>query len=116
MLVSDVILAPLQPSQFDVWTLSPMETMVRKAKILNPGLRAFIVLNRASANPAVCEVAEAREIIGDLQNLVLARGTIRDRIAFRKAARDGLGVTEMQPSDPKAVAEIKVVYQEVYHA
>ena len=115
MLVADVVCIPLQPSQFDVWTLSPMETMVKKAKILNPKLQAFILLNKASPNPSVSEAEEAKEIISDLEHLGLAQAIIRDRIAFRKAARDGLAVSEMQPADPKAVSEIEAVYKEIYH-
>lgn len=115
MLVADVVCIPLQPSQFDVWTLSPMETMVKKAKILNPKLQAFILLNKASPNPSVSEAEEAKEIISDLEHLGLAQSIIRDRIAFRKAARDGLAVPEMQPADPKAVSEIEEVYKEIYH-
>ena len=115
MLVADIVCCPLQPSQFDVWTLSPMETMVKKAKILNPKLKAFILLNRASPNPSVSEAEEAKEIIGDLEHLGLSQTIIRDRIAFRKAARDGLAVPEMQPVDPKAVSEIQGIYKEIYH-
>ncbi len=88
-----------------------METMVKKAKILNPKLRAFIVLNRASPNPSVSEAEEAKEILSDLEHLGLSRSIIRDRIAFRKAARDGLAVPEMQPADPKAVFEIQEIYK-----
>ena len=115
MLVADIVCIPLQPSQFDVWTLSPMETMVKKAKILNPKLKAFILLNRASPNPSVSEAEEAKEIISDLEHLGLSQAIIRDRIAFRKAARDGLAVPEMQPADPKAVSEIQGIYKEIYH-
>ena len=115
MLVADKVCIPLQPSQFDVWTLLPMETMVKKAKILNPKLKAFILLNRASSNPSVSEAEEAKEIIGDLEYIGLSQVIIRDRIAFRKAARNGMAVPEIQPADPKAVSEIQGIYKEIYH-
>ena len=113
ILVADKIYVPVQPSQFDVWTLSPMAMIIEKASLLNPGLSAFIVLNRASTNPSVAEVNEAKEILSDIESIKLSDSIIRDRIAFRKAARDGLAVTEMKTTDPKAVAEINELYKEI---
>ncbi len=115
MLIADRVYIPVQPSQFDVWTLNSMDRMAGKAGILNPEMKAFIILNRASTNPAVSEVSDAQEILDDLENVDLSSAIIRDRIAFRKAARDGLSVTEMKGSDSKAVAEIKALYQEIYN-
>jgi chromosome partitioning protein len=46
-----------------------------------------------------------------LEHLGLSQSIIRDRIAFRKAARNGLAVPEMQPADPKAVFEIQEIYK-----
>lgn len=115
MLVAHKAYVPVQPSQFDVWTLSPMAQMVSKAKMLNPDLKVYIILNRASPNPSVSEAAEAQEILADLEDLELSKALVRDRIAFRKAARDGLSVSEMVPQDPKAVAEITELYKEVFN-
>ena len=40
---------------------------------------------------------------------------VRDRIAYRKAARDGLSVVEMKPSDVKASREMNAFYMEVFN-
>lgn len=58
--------------------------------------------------------AEAEEVIADFEHLDLAQSAIRDRIAYRKAARDGLGVAEMKPADPKAVEEVRALFAEVF--
>jgi chromosome partitioning protein len=106
---------PVQPFQFDIWTIRQMDTLVEMARSFNDGLTAYLVLNRVSTNPVVREDRDAREFIiqENFQNLTLMDAMIRDRIAFRKAARDGLSVPELG-QDRKAVAEINELYEEIY--
>ena len=113
--VADRAYIPVQPFQFDIWTIRQMDTLVEMAKGLNEKLAAFIVLNRVATNPAIREDRETREFIAqeNFQHLALAQSVIRDRIAFRKAARDGLAVIEYG-QDPKAVNETNQLYEEIY--
>lgn len=113
--VADRAYIPVQPFQFDIWTVRQMDSLVEMAKSINEKLAAFLVLNRVSTNPVVREDREAREFIEEenFQSLSLLDATIRDRIAFRKSARDGLGVVELR-SDRKAIAEIEELYEEIY--
>jgi chromosome partitioning protein len=104
----------MAPSQFDLWSLASMAAMVRKAGTLNPEMRARIVINRASTNPSVTETEEAREALAELDGLALSPTLVRDRIAFRRATREGLGVAEMKGKDAKAVSEITDLYREVF--
>lgn len=105
---------PIQASQFDVWTLDRADELVSTAQTFNPNLTAFVVINRASANPGVTEVRDAEEILQDFEHLGLSKSIIRDRIAYRKAAREGMCATEIQPPDTKAAAEISSMYIEVF--
>ena len=114
-LVSNKIYVPVQSSQFDIWSISGMERIVSRAKDFNPTLEAFVVINRASTNPSVQETSEARELFQELEYLKLSEIIIRERIAFRKAARAGLAVTEMIGRDQKAVNEIEALYKEIYN-
>jgi chromosome partitioning protein len=91
-----------------------VDDLAKTARGFNPDLKAFIVLSRVSPNPSVTERAEAQEVIADFEHLQLAKSVIRDRIAYRKAARDGLGVAEMKPADPKAVEEVRALFAEVF--
>ncbi|MBU0909977.1 MAG: AAA family ATPase [Proteobacteria bacterium] len=113
--VADRAYIPVQPFQFDIWTIRQMDTLVEMAKGLNEELAAFIVLNRVATNPAIREDRETREFITreNFQHLALAESMIRDRIAFRKAARDGLAVVEYG-QDRKAVNEMNQLYEEIY--
>lgn len=113
MTVAEKLYIPLQASQFDVWTLSTMDKLVEQAKGFNPGLRAYVVINRASSNPAVSEASEIKEIFCDFDHLDLTETLVKDRIAYRKAARCGLSVFEHPSADPKATDEINSLYKEM---
>jgi len=112
--VADALFIPIQASQFDVWTLDAMNGLVEQAQAINEKLRAFAVLNRASTNPSVKEAEDARAALADYENLRPGRAVIRDRISFRKAAREGSTVGELADRDPKAIAEIQAFYEEVF--
>ncbi len=51
-----------------------------------------------------------------LEELVLADTVIYDRIAYRRAAREGKAVHELVPPDRKASAECALFYEEVFDA
>ena len=114
LVVADRAYVPIQASQFDVWTLDQMDSLVSQAQGLNPDLRVYVVINRASTNPAVEEAKDAKELLEEFENLELMRTIVRDRIAFRKAARYGMAISELPKRDPKACAEIDLLYQEIY--
>lgn len=115
LVVAERVFIPIQPSQFDIWTLGRMDDLVRTAQGFNAELRASVVISRASTNPSVNEAVEARTLLADFEHLRLANAIIRDRIAYRKAARDGLSVDELKPGDPKAIEEMRALFREVFH-
>ena len=86
--VCDRAYIPVQPFQFDIWTIRQMDELVEMAQGLNQNLEAFLVLNRVSTNPIVREDQETRDFFNEegFQNLSLLNSNLRDRIAFRKSA------------------------------
>ncbi|HCK80162.1 MAG TPA: chromosome partitioning protein [Candidatus Competibacteraceae bacterium] len=114
LVVAERVYIPIQPSQFDIWTLGRMDDLVKTAQGFNPALRAWVVISRASTNPSVSEVTEARSLLADFEHISLSPAVIRDRIAYRKAARDGLSVEELKPGDPKAGEEMLALFREVF--
>ncbi len=114
LLVADVALIPMQPSQFDLWALARMSTLVENARLYNPALDARVVLTRASTNPSVRDEDAALELMQDYPNLKLCGTIIRDRASYRRSASVGLAITEFVPADPKARAEIEALYEEVF--
>lgn len=115
LVVAEKAFVPIQPSQFDIWTLNQMDDLVETAKAFNPNLQASVIISRSSTNPSVHESDDTGKLLEDFPNLDLANVTIRDRIAYRKAAKDGLAVTELKPKDPKAIEEMETLYQEVFN-
>ena len=63
---------------------------------------------------SVTETAQVGEILNEFEHLGLATSVICDRIAYRKATREGLSVAEMKPADPKAVDEMNAFRLEVF--
>lgn len=113
--VCDKAYIPVQPYQFDIWTIRQMDDLVEMAQGLNDTLQAFIVMNRVSTNPVVREDQETRDFFKeeDFQHLALVDSVLRDRIAVRKSARDGLSVLEWK-QDKKAADEMNQLFKEVY--
>lgn len=114
LVVAEKAYIPIQPSQFDIWTLGQMDELVETAKAFNSELQARVIISRSSTNPSVHESDDTEKLLADFPNLDLANVTIRDRIAYRKAAKDGLAVIELKPKDPKATEEMEVLYKEVF--
>jgi chromosome partitioning protein len=114
LLVSEKAIFPLRPSQFDLWTLGRMSTLVETAQEFNESLKAYVVINQASPNPAVKEVEEARELISEFSNLKLLNTHLCERISFRRAAIQGMSVTEYKPEDSKAIEEMNSLYEEIF--
>jgi chromosome partitioning protein len=108
--VADMAVIPVQPAGLDVWTLGLIDDRVGEALTVNDTLQTCVVLNRASPNPKDNDADEAREAIAGCAHLRLAKGTICDRVAVKRAAPAGLTVLEYKPFDAKAAAEMRQLY------
>jgi chromosome partitioning protein len=119
MAVCDLVLIPIKPAQFDVWSLSRMAQLISDvSERTGNKVNACAIINGASPNPAVRETLEVKEALRDyLERFPTLSTVITEGIAFRKAARDGLGVIELPHSlvDAKANLEMTHLYQEIFH-
>lgn len=116
MTIADKMFVPVQASQFDIWTLSIINDLVVQANGFNPNLLPRVLINRATTNPSVQEVEEAKEVFGEFDHLALSPNILKERISYRKAAKNGLAVTELVKSDTKSINEIMSLYNEVFNA
>jgi len=114
MVVADKIIVPIQTSQFDVWTMSTMDSLIEQVRAFNPSLKSFLLPNRVSTNPSVNELEEMREIASEFKYLKVLNSHLYERIAYRKAARSGMSVVELN-TDKKAINEINNLYEEVFN-
>lgn len=114
MILAHKIIVPIQPSAFDLWTLSAVNKLLKTAKAFNPAVESKILLSRVTTNQFVSDEAETREALKEFPDLELFETVIHDRIAFRKAAKQGKAVVELDPTDEKANNEINRIYLEVF--
>jgi chromosome partitioning protein len=114
MLVAQVMLIPARPSQFDIHGLAAIDRVVGDVQTFNQKLRAYVVVNCAPTHATMTDADDMREVVGDLTNVQLADAVLRDRVAFRRAARDGLAVTEQGKGDEKAMFEMRRLYKEMF--
>jgi chromosome partitioning protein len=114
LLVCDKAIFPLRPSQFDLWTLGRLNTLVEVALEINDNLKAYVVINQSSPNPAVREAEEMKKFLSEFENIKLLKTVLCERIVFRRAALNGMAVTEYKPEDIKANEEINSLYQEIF--
>lgn len=114
LVCADIIIIPIQASQFDLWTLNTMEELVSSAKIYNQKIKAFCIINRGSTNPSVSEADEAKELFSELEEIAFPNIVLKDRITYRKAVSTGQGIEEMKPTDTKAKEEIEILYNFIF--
>lgn len=114
MLIAHIMLIPARPSQFDIHGLAAVDRIVGDARGFNPQLAAFVVINCAPTHATNTDADEMTDVVADMKNLQLSDAIIRDRVSFRRAARDGRAISEYLPLDEKAVFEMRKLYREVY--
>jgi chromosome partitioning protein len=112
MAAADRLYMPLKASQFDLETSTRTAALVEQARAFNRALEAVAVVSMAPTNPAITEAQEARELLQELPGFRLSGVTIRERKIYRDAAREGLGVVELD--NGKARAEMQLLCQEIY--
>lgn len=115
------VVFPIRPGQFDSWTLGRLDKVMCDLNMANHGLYGRLVISSASTNLAIREAEETKEFIEseEFEHLKLSEVVIRERISYRKAIREGLGVVEWKDQktkkrDEKAVEEITALYKEIY--
>lgn len=110
--VADTVLIPLTPSSFDVWALDRMVGLVREAKGVNRKLRAVAALNAADAQGH--DNDEALNVLRETEGVEALPAMLIRRKAYRNAAAQGRGVTDMNPKDPKAVEEMQALVRAIF--
>lgn len=117
MTISDVLIVPLMPSSFDVWTLGTMNNLISEVKTTNPQLKVVVVYNKVATNThtAKSEISDSDEILNDFDNISRSTVTLVYRVAIRRSQSQGLSVIEFKPSNEKAIEEMKNLYSEIFN-
>lgn len=115
--LSDMVIIPTIPSQFDVSVLDKMVDIVKMAKEQNEKLMANIVINRASTNPFLQKKIESlKSFIEEIKQdyIKLAETIIYERERYKVATQIGLGVVEIKDGH-KTENEIKKLCLELFN-
>jgi chromosome partitioning protein len=101
--VADAVLVPVQPRSFDLWSVDQTADLIKEAREINGGLRAFVMLNEADAQGR--DNAASIEVLQEVEGVEIAPVQIVRRKAFPNAAAHGLSVLEY--TDSKASEEFQ---------
>ena len=111
LVISDLVITPVSPSQIEIFGLEKFLQIVEKAKQYNPKLKIYILINNADAR-------SIREIV-ELERFVIRTGTFEiltsklfRRVDYRRSYQNGLSVCEYNPNS-KACREVKLLVQEI---
>ncbi|OCR84571.1 chromosome partitioning protein ParA, partial [Campylobacter fetus subsp. testudinum] len=86
------------------------------AKEVNPKLKAYVVINRASTNPFLAKKIESlKEYVKDLEEdyIILTNTIVYEREKYKIATQMGLSVVEMDEKNNKAFDEIQSLCKEI---
>ncbi|MBI2839652.1 MAG: AAA family ATPase [Acidobacteria bacterium] len=107
--VADLVLVPIQPSAFDLWSGEGMAEMIARARSSNAGLRAYIVISRRIVGTAIGD--EAREAARSI-GLPVCRAEIAQRVALAEASVAGRTVSGLAPHSA-ATKELRLLVKEL---
>jgi len=115
LLVSQLLITPLRPSQADLETLPKLAEVVDQAADINEKLEVTILITQAPPHPSIKLVEEAREALKELQGFVVSTNVIYNRKPYIDCLADGIGVIETKGAGgQKAKMEIESLAKEVY--
>ena len=99
LMAVDLVIAPYQPSAFDIWSAEDMAALVGKAKGANPKLRSRLLISRKLSNTAIGK--EAREAAG-VFGIKIFDTEIRQRIALTDSISAGETIFDFAPKSAAA--------------
>lgn len=114
LVLSDILLIPVQPKSFDIWALDDLWEIVEEAKIINQNLKCFSFLNFSEANKSSIDNLEACKTIEEFEGIVFLDAPLVRRKAFSNASSQGLCVFELRPKDTRANEELKKLYGRIF--
>ena len=118
MLYADAIILPSTASQFDAAVLDTMLKTIREIKDINEEVKVCILMNKISTNVFLDKdlldykkgVERIQKKLGLKDDFYLLDSVLRERIAYRRAISEGLGITEY--NDTKARVEFEEFFAE----
>ncbi len=111
LLISDIVVTPVSPSQIEVFGLMKFSEIVTEAKEYNPSLRVYVLINNADPRSSG-ENRKLQEFIEEDNTFQLLNAKLFRRADYRRAYAEGLSVCEYN-SGGKACREIRALVKEL---
>jgi chromosome partitioning protein len=109
ILISDLVLIPVQPSPYDVWAAKEIVDLIGEASIFKESLLSAFVINRRIVNTAIGrDVSEALSAY----KIRVLDSQVCQRVAFAESAASGQTVLETAP-ESLAAQEIQSLAREI---
>ena len=112
LLASDMIVIPVQPSPYDVWSAADTVDLIREARVFKENLKAVFAVNRKIANTAIGR--DVTEALAQYEIPTLTTHLVQ-RVAYPESAGLGLALEEYEPDNPGA-EEIRKLTAEIRRA
>lgn len=113
LVVSDLVLVPVANSVLEFWSMDNFAERFKQTQQLKEGIGGkiggFVVLNRYTEKQNLSK--EMKEALKQFPEFEVLETTIADRVAYKQAMMEGLGVVEYR--DAKAKKEIEDLANEV---
>ncbi len=108
ILASDLVVIPTLPSPSDVWSIQEFKIRLDQIKALGTNIPAYLLINKHAANRNLDkEIDEAIREFG----ITIMQTKLKDRVAYKEAMLEGLGVQEYR--DAKAKEEMEELTSEI---
>jgi chromosome partitioning protein len=112
--VADLLVIPFAPTSVDLWTIDTVVALLNDTKAFNRDLRAYAIINKAFARGS--DNTDAADMLLEYsEHWTYLDTPIGTRKAFSNAFGGGYAVTEYQPKDSKAIAEMMALYRHLFH-
>lgn len=110
LLVSSIVLIPVAPGSFDLWSTDKMAQLVRDARNINEHLDAVAFVNMADAQGG--DNAAIAEALRETEGIRYIDAPLVKRKAWRTAQAEGRAIWEVRRPDDKANSEFtRLLYQ-----
>ena len=110
--ITNLLIIPVQPRTFDVWAMDAVVKLIDEAKIINPSLKAYALLNLAEVQGH--ENRSAIAALTEYEGLSIIPSAIIRRKVYADSISKGKSIFERVPKDQKAIAEFDAALSFVY--
>ena len=109
IMASDVVLIPVQPSPYDIWSVDEIVKLTEEARVYRDNQKVTFVINRKIANTIIGR--DVREALANY-SIPTMNAAVTQRVIYAEAVAQGQAVYELDPNGP-AATEIEAVTNEL---